>query len=49
MKNIYLKAVAVIFSAVFVFASCDDADKTIDVSTGELNGHEWVDLGLSVR
>ena len=38
MKNIYLKAVAVIFSAALVFTSCT-----------KLNGHEWVDLGLSVR
>ena len=36
------------FSAALVFASCDDADK-IYASTGELNGYEWVDLGLSVR
>ena len=52
MKNIYLKAVlkaaAGVFSAALVFAACDDADK-IYASTGELNGHEWVDLGLSVR
>ena len=52
MKNIYLKAflkaVAGMFSAALVFASCDDADK-IYASTGELNGYEWVDLGLSVR
>ena len=59
MKNIYLKAflkaVAGMFLAALVFVSCDDSDKIcddadkIDVSTGELNGHEWVDLGLSVR
>ena len=52
MKNIYLKAflktVSWMFSAALVFASCDDADK-IYASTGELNGYEWVDLGLSVR
>ena len=52
MKNIYLKAVlkavAGVFSAVLVFAACDDADK-IEVPTGYLNGYEWVDLGLSVR
>ena len=52
MKNIYLKtvlkAVAGMFSAALVFAACDDADK-IDVPTGDLNGYEWVDLGLSVR
>ena len=52
MKNIYLKAVlkavSWMFSAVLVFAACDDADK-IDVPTGYLNGYEWVDLGLSVR
>ena len=48
MKNINLKAVAGIFSAALVFASCDDADK-IEVPTGYLNGYEWVDLGLSVR
>ena len=44
MKNIYLKAVlkavAGVFSAALVFTSC---------TTSELNGHEWVDLGLSVR
>ena len=47
MKNIYLKAflktVAGMFSAVLVFTSCTTS------TTGELNGHEWVDLGLSVR
>ena len=47
MKNIYLKAflktVAWMFSAVLVFTSCTTS------TTGELNGHEWVDLGLSVR
>ena len=46
MKNIYskafLKAVAVMFSAVLVFTSSTTS------TTGELNGHEWVDLGLSV-
>ena len=31
------------FSAVLVFTSCTTS------TTGELNGHEWVDLGLSVR
>ena len=52
MKNInskaFLRAVSWMFLAVLVFASCDDADK-IEVSTGYLNGYEWVDLGLSVR
>ena len=47
MKNIYLKAflktVAWMFSAVLVFTFCTTS------TTGELNGHEWVDLGLSVR
>ena len=44
MKNIYLKAVlkavTVMFSAALVFTSC---------TTGNHNGHEWVDLGLSVK
>ena len=40
MKNSYLKAVTGIFSVALVFTSC---------TTGNHNGHEWVDLGLSVK